>query len=79
MYGFPLSISYCVEVSNIPNKFVKYIDVPLFKAVTLVLYGPTIKWEKRCQSKKWSLMQVLWCQMRIIVSENLELRDNCQK
>ena len=46
MYGFPLSISYCVEVSNIPNKFVKYIDVPLFKAVTLVLYGPTINGRK---------------------------------
>ena len=53
MYGFPLSISCCVEISNIPNEFVKYIDVSLFKAVTLVVFGSTIKWEKRCQSKKF--------------------------
>ena len=35
MYGFPLAISCCLKISNIPSKFVKYIDVPLFKAVTL--------------------------------------------
>ena len=34
MYGFTLAISCCVKTSNIPSKFVKYIDVPLFKAVT---------------------------------------------
>ena len=34
MYGFPLVISCCVKISNIQGKFVKYIDVPLFKAVT---------------------------------------------
>ena len=34
MYGFTLAISCCVKISNIPSKFVKYIDVPLFKAVT---------------------------------------------
>ena len=33
MYGFPLAMSCCVKISNIPSKFVKYIDVPLFKAV----------------------------------------------
>ena len=33
MYGFPLAISCCVKISNIPSKFVKYIDVPLFKAM----------------------------------------------
>ena len=44
MYGFTLAISCCVKTSNIPSKFVKYIDVPLFKAVTVFfiikkLYG----------------------------------------
>ena len=34
MYGFTLAISCSVKTSNIPSKFVKYIDVPLFKAVT---------------------------------------------
>ena len=37
MYGFTLAISCCVKTSNIPSKFVKYIDVPLFKAVTLAV------------------------------------------
>ena len=37
MYGFPLAISCCVKISNIPTKFVKYIDVPLFKAVTVTV------------------------------------------
>ena len=36
MYGFPLAMFCCVKISNIPSKFVKYIDVPLFKAVTEV-------------------------------------------
>ena len=35
MCGFTLAISCCVKISNIPSKFVKYIDVPLFKAVTV--------------------------------------------
>ena len=34
MYGFTLAISCSVKTSNIPSKFVKYIDDPLFKAVT---------------------------------------------
>ena len=38
MYGFPLAISCCVKISNIISKFVRYIDVPLFKAVTLCYY-----------------------------------------
>ena len=42
VYGFTLAISCCVKTSNIPSKFVKYIDVPLFKAVTLVVYGAAI-------------------------------------
>ena len=33
MYGFTLAISCCVKTSNIPGKFAKYIDVPLFKAL----------------------------------------------
>ena len=37
MYGFTLAISCCVKTSNIPSKFVKYIDVPLFKAVVKTL------------------------------------------
>ena len=37
MYGFTLAISCCVKISNIPSKFVKYIDGPLFKAVTMEL------------------------------------------
>ena len=42
MYGFPLAISCRVKISNIPSKYVKYIDVPLFKAATLVVYGVAI-------------------------------------
>ena len=34
MYGFTLAISRCVKTSNIQSKFITYIDVPLFKAVT---------------------------------------------
>ena len=37
MYGFTLAISCSVKTSNIPKRFVKYIDVPLFKAVTHTL------------------------------------------
>ena len=44
MYGFTLAISCSVKTSNIPSKFVKYIDVPLFKAVTLVVYDAAINW-----------------------------------
>ena len=43
MYGFPLAISCCVKISNIPSKFVKYIDVPLFKAVTLIRQAFLVK------------------------------------
>ena len=46
MYGFPLAISCCVKISKIPSKFVKYTDVPLFKAFTLVVYGAAIHWLK---------------------------------
>ena len=35
MSGFTLAISCCVKTSNIPCKFVKYIDFALFKAVTM--------------------------------------------
>ena len=35
MYGSTLAISCSVKTSNIPIKFVKYIDVPQFKAVTV--------------------------------------------
>ena len=34
MYIFTLVISSCVKTREIPSKLVKYIDVPLFKAVT---------------------------------------------
>ena len=34
MYDFTSAISCFVETSNIPSKFVKYIDAPCFKAVT---------------------------------------------
>ena len=34
MYGCTLAISRCVKTSNIQSKFITYIDVPLFKAVT---------------------------------------------
>lgn len=46
MYSFPLVISCCDNLSNIPSKFVKYNDDPLFKVVTLVLYGAAINWVK---------------------------------
>ena len=36
MYGFTLAVSCCVKTSNIPGKFVKYIDLPLFKAVAVI-------------------------------------------
>ena len=35
MSGFTLAISCCVKTSNIPCKFIKYINVPLFKDVTM--------------------------------------------
>ena len=38
MYDFTLAISCPVKTSNIPSKFIKYIDVPLFKAVTACFY-----------------------------------------
>ena len=41
MYSFPLAISCCVKISNVPNKFFKYIDVPLFKAATVGVRGVT--------------------------------------
>ena len=34
MHGFTLAISCCVKTSDITSKFVKQIDVLLFKAVT---------------------------------------------
>ena len=34
MYGFTLAIFCFVKPSNIPSKFIEYIDVLLFKAVT---------------------------------------------
>ena len=39
MYGFTLTIS-CVKTSNILSKFVKYIDVTLFKAVIDTMTNP---------------------------------------
>ena len=44
MYGFTLAISGFVKTSNISSKFVKYIDVPLFEALILVVYGAAINW-----------------------------------
>ena len=40
MYGFTLAISCCVKTSNILSIFVKYIDVPLFKAVIDTITNP---------------------------------------
>ena len=46
MYGFPLAISCCVKMSNIPSTFIKYNHIPLFKAVPLVAYAAAINWVK---------------------------------
>ena len=35
-------VYFCVKISNIPSKFVKYINVPVFKAVTLVVHDAAI-------------------------------------
>ena len=37
MYGFTLAIARCIKTLNIPSKILKYIDVPLFKAVTITM------------------------------------------
>ena len=44
MYGFTLAISCSVKTSNIPSKFVKYINLSLFEAVTSAVYGAAINW-----------------------------------
>ena len=82
MHGFSVTISCCVKILNIPNKFVKYSNVPLFKAATLVAYGPAIKWVKisikemdfdgnyMVPSEDYSLR---------ISMENMRLRDDLQR
>ena len=83
MYGFTLAISCCVKTSNIPSKFVKYIDVhPLFKAVTLVVYGAAINWVnmpiKEMEFDRNDVVPGKGHDLRISM-ENLTLRDDCQR
>ena len=77
MYGFPLAISCCVKISNIPSKSVKYIDVPLFKAVTLVVYGAAMKSNKDMKFDGNDVVSSENHNLRISM-ENLRLRDDCQ-
>ena len=82
MYGFTLAISCSVKTSNIPSKFVKYIDVPLFKAVTLVVYGAAINWVNMSSKEmEFDGNDVVPSQdhdLRISM-ENLRLRGDCQQ
>ena len=47
MYGFTLAISCSVKTLNISSKFVKYIDVRPFEAVTDIFETPT-QWSSTC-------------------------------
>ena len=80
MYGFTISIYCCVKTSSIPSKFVKYIDVPLFKAVTLVVYCTAINWVNISSKERvFDGNEVVPSDdhdFRISM-ENLRLRDNC--
>ena len=82
MYGFTLAISCCVKASNIPSKFVKYIDSPLFIAVTLVVYGAAISWVKMSSKEiEFDGNDVVPSEdhdLRISM-ENLRLKDYCQR
>ena len=82
MYGFTLEISCCVKTSNIPSKLVKYIDVPLFKAVTLVVYGAAINRvnmsSKQVEFDGNDVVSSEDHDLRISI-ENLRLRDDCQR
>ena len=54
MYGFTLAISCCVKTSNIPSKFDKYIDVPLFKAVSRSSSWSSLHAEEKiCRAASW--------------------------
>ena len=81
MYGFTLAISCSVKTSNIPSKFVKYIDVPLFKAVTLVVYDAAINWvnisSKELEFDGNDVVPSQDHDLRINMV-NLWLRDGCQ-
>ena len=82
MYGFILAISCCVKTSNIPSKFVKYIDVPLSKAVTLVVYGAAINWvsmsSKEMEFDGNDVAPSEDHDLRISI-KSLRLRNDCQR
>ena len=71
MYGFPLSISCCVEISNIPNEFVKYIDVSLFKAVSI--------WFNYQMGEKMSIKELKFDASIVVPSEDHSLRKSGAK
>ena len=49
MYGFTIAIFCFVKTSNIPSKFIEYIDVLLLKAVTYTSwrFGERYTWRLR--------------------------------
>ena len=74
MYGF--------FVLKIPSKFIKFTDIPLFKAVTLVVYGAAINFVKM------SIKEIEFDGNYVVASEDhslkismesLRLRDYCQR
>ena len=82
MYGFPLALSCCVKILNILSKFVKYTDVPLIKAVTLVVYCGAIDWVKMSiKEMEFDANDALPSEDHSlkISMENVRLRDDCQR